>query len=152
MKPWLEFTKIHPNNSQTMKKKKILWSDEPQFLIHVWGKPSTAYHLHNTIPTVKHGGSSIMQCGCFSGAGTGEAIREDGKLNAAKYRDILNENLVQSTQDLRLGWKFTFQHDNHPTHTAKTMQERLRDDSMNVLEWPSQSWDLEPIRHLWRNL
>ncbi len=112
----------------------------------------TAYHLHNTIPTVKHGGGSIMQWGCFSAAGTGEVIREDGKLNAAKYRDILNENLIQSVQNLRLCWKFTFPHDNHPPHTAKTMQEWLRDDSMNVLEWPSQSWDLEPIRHLWRNL
>ncbi len=89
--------------------------------------------------------------GVFSG-GTREVIREDGKLNAAKYRDIHNENLVQSAQNLRQGWKFTFQHDNHPTHTAKTMQEWLRDDSMNALEWPSQSWDLEPIRHLWRNL
>ncbi len=101
------------------------------------------------IPAVKHGGGSIIQWGCFSAAGTGEVIREDGKLNAAKYRDIHNENLVQN---LRLGWKFTFQHDNHPPYTAKTMQEWLRDDSMNVLEWPSHSWDLEPIRHLWRNL
>ncbi len=53
-------------------------------------------------------------------------------------------NLVQSTQKLRLGWKFTFQHDNHPTHTAKSLQECLRYDIMNILEWPSQSWDLEP--------
>ncbi len=44
-----------------------------------------------------------MQWGCFSVAGTGEVIREDGKVNAAKYRDILNENLVQSAQNLRLG-------------------------------------------------
>jgi len=32
-----------------------------------------------------------------------EVIREDRKLNADKYRDILNENLLQSTQNLRLG-------------------------------------------------
>ncbi len=70
-----------------------------------------------------------MQCGCFSVAGTGEVIREDRNLNPAKYRDILNENLVQSAQKLQLGWKFTFQQDNHPTHTAKAMQEWLRDDS-----------------------
>ncbi len=100
--------------------------------------------------------SMVVAASCSGGggvsvAGTGEVIREDGKLNAAKYREILNENLVQSTQNLRLGWKFTFQHDNHPPHTAKTMQEWLR-DSMNVLEWPSQSWDLEPIRQIWRNL
>ncbi len=66
------------------------------------------HHLHNTIPTLKH-----SMWGCFSAAGTGEVIREDGKLNAAKYRDIHNENLVQSAQNCRLGWKLTFQHDNH---------------------------------------
>ena len=30
------------------------------------------------------------------------------------------------------------------------MQELLRDKSLNVLEWPSQS--LDPIEHLWRDL
>ncbi len=40
-------------------------------------------------------------------------------MNAAKYRDILDENLLQSAQDLRLGRRFTFQQDNDPKHTAK---------------------------------
>ena len=70
----------------------------------------------------------------------------------AKYRAILNENLLQSAQDLRLGKRFTFQQDNDPKHTAKTMQEWLRDKSLNVLEWPRQSLDFNPIVHLWREL
>jgi hypothetical protein len=62
-------------------------------------------------------------------------LREvQGKMNAARYREILDENLVQSTQDFRLGQRFTFQQDNDPKNTAKTTQECLRDKSLNVLD------------------
>ena len=44
-------------------------------------------------------------------------------MNGEKYREILEENLQQSAQDLRLGRRFTFQQDNNPKHTAKTAQE-----------------------------
>jgi hypothetical protein len=50
-------------------------------------------------------------------------------MNAAKYREILDENLLQSTQDLWLTRRFTFQQDNDPKQTAKTTRERLRDKS-----------------------
>jgi hypothetical protein len=35
-------------------------------------------------------------------------------MNGAKYREILDENLLHSTQDLRLGRRVTFQQDNDP--------------------------------------
>ncbi len=49
---------------------KILWSDETKIELfglnskwYVWRKPGTAHHLSNTVPTVKHGGGSIMLWG-----------------------------------------------------------------------------------------
>jgi len=44
-----------------------------------------------------------MLWGCFSAAGTGRLVRIEGKLNAAVYRDILDENLLENGLDLRLG-------------------------------------------------
>ena len=68
---------------------------------------------------VKRDAGSIMLWAYFSAAGTGRLVRNEGKMNGAKYREILNANLLQSTQDLRLERRITFQQDNDPRHTAK---------------------------------
>ena len=83
-------------------RRKILWSDETKtelfglkFKCHIWRKPGI-------ITLVKHGGDSIMQWECFSVAGTGGLVRIKAKMNGAKYIEILDDNLLQSAQDLRL--------------------------------------------------
>ena len=93
---------------------KILRSDKTKIRLfdlnakhHVWRKPGTTHHLPNTISSVNHGSGNIMLWGCFSAEGTGLLVKVGGKLNGAKYRDILKKNLVRSAQDLRLGWRFT---------------------------------------------
>lgn len=92
------------------------------------GKPGNAKHQANS---VNHGGGST----------TGRLVRIAGKMTATMSRDIPDANLLQSTLDLRLGPTV---HLSVAQDNKISKEEWLQDNSVNVLEWPSQIPDLIP--------
>ena len=57
-------------------------------------------------------------------------------MDGAKCTRILDEHLLESAMNLKLGRRFTFHQDDDPKHKAKGTMEWLNQKEINVLEWP----------------
>ena len=142
--------------------KSVLWTDESKF--EIFGSHRRVYVRRRkgermsaacVVPTVKHGGGSVMVWGCFAGDKVGDLFRVCGILNQNGYHSILQRHAIPS--GLRLvGQLFTFQQDNDPKHTSKLCKNYLAkkesDKQLKIMIWPPQSPDLNPIELVWNEL
>lgn len=139
---------------------KVLWSDESSFQlfstpgnVRVRRKPHEQWKQECIVPTVKHGGSSVLVWACMTSSGVGNLVAVDGILNSRKYQTLLADNLLPSARKLfRNGRNFIFQQDNAPCHTSKSSIRWFQDNNVSLLDWPAQSPDMSPIENLWQDL
>lgn len=115
-------------------------------------RKATEKDLPECIKEVVKFPEKVMIWSLISAHGTGRVRIVEGTMDSLKYRDVIDEELVPQGEEWFPDGNYIFQQDGAPCHRSKLIKNHLHAMGLQVLPWPGNSPDLNPIEGLWNDL
>ena len=114
-------------------------------------RPNQALDPDCVRQTVKHP-VKIMIWGAISVHGTSRLHIVEGMMNSQQYVEVLEKRFFPQLLDWFPDGNAVLMHDGAPCHRSAMVSRYLEGHGLEVLPWPGNSPDMNPIEGLWKDL
>lgn len=95
---------------------------------------------------------SVMVWGMILPTGKVFVFKLNGRINSNIYIDFLSQHVKPILDREFMGQNYYFHQDNASIHVSKHSMNWLKVNFPNLLDWPAETLDLNPVENVWKML